>query len=667
MNAAALQSPPPAVSLDRARIPTMLKELPRWVAWRAGPPKASGKFDKVPIDPKTRRNVSANDHANWLSFDNACAVYDAGRCSGIGMALSDEPVSTWGGVLCGAPQYLVALDFDHCADSIGQIKELRKNLGGIYGEVSPSGKGVRMFALSRELIKGGNAGGGRELYSTGRFVTVTGINGYGAVTDATEGLLDLAAQWFPSKVNESPTISLAGAGKTLTDKLALSLAGSQPETTEGIARVKAQLAHIDADCDYERWRNVVWSVLSSNWPSAEGIARQWSKTALHSYDDKAFNDLARDFDPARGITLGTLDHYAREGGWLPVTAVQSATSRPDPESSQQRPKRLLTGQDLKAHPPTKQRIRGLLPAQGLASIYGPPGSAKTFLALDMGCAIAAEHSHWFGSKVKSAPVTYVALEGEGGIRQRVAAWELQHRQQVPDIMRFVLGNFTLLDASDSEDLAAEIIQTIGGGAVVIVDTLNQSAPGADENASADMSRVIANAKLLAVAVDGLVILVHHAGKDLSRGMRGHSSLFAAMDAVIEVGNTAMNGRSWRVAKSKDGVTGVAYGFELAPHTVGQDEDGLDITSCAVRRTLLEAGSNRKQISGKNQKPAYQVLTKLSAEHPEGVPIKAALAAVAKVLSGEVGRRTTRATEAITGLTESGHLQQIDGVVFLQEF
>lgn len=666
MNAAALQSPPPAVSLDRGRIPAMLKKLPRWVTWRAGPVKHNGRFDKVPINPQTGRNVSANDSANWLSFDAACAAFDAGRCSGIGVVLCDEPVGTWGGVLCGAPQYLTALDLDHCRAKLSAAKKLRNALGKkTYVEVSPSGEGLRMFALSRTLLKGGNAGDGRELYSTGRFVTVTGIGGRGDLLDATTPLQSLQADWFPSKSRMPHPIAPLGAAQGLLNHL-LAWAGSQTETPEGVERVEAQLAHIDADCDYERWRSVVWSVLSSNWPSAEGIARQWSKTAPSAYDGKAFDQLVRDFDPCRGITLGTLDHYAREGGWLPVTAVQTAAPEPDPESSQQRPKRLLTGQDLKALPPTKERIRGLLPAQGLASIYGTSGSAKTFLALDMACAIASGHSHWFGSKVKGAPVGYVALEGEGGIRQRVAAWELQHREQVPDRLRFVLGNFTLLDASDSQDLAAEIIQTIGSGAVVIVDTLNQSAPGADENASADMSRVIANAKLLAAAVDGMVILVHHAGKDVSRGMRGHSSLFAAMDAVIEVGSTVMTGRSWRVAKSKDGVTGVAYGFELVPYVVGQDEDGLDITSCAVRHTLLKDGSSRKQISGRNQKVAYQVLIGLAADHPEGVPVKVALHAVAKVLSGEVGRRTTRATEAITGLTESGHLQQIDGVISLHE-
>jgi putative DNA primase/helicase len=152
--------------------------------------------------------------------------------------------------------------------------------------------------------------------------------------------------------------------------------------------------------------------------------------------------------------------------------------------------------------------------------------------------------------VKPAPVAYVALEGRGGVSKRIKAWEKHNQQAVAGRVRFLLSDFSILVAEGVDKLAAEIVMALGPGAVVVVDTLNQSAPGADENASADMSRVLSNAKRLAERVQGLVLLVHHAGKDRTRGMRGHSSLFAAMDAVIEV-TTAPAGRSWIVAKSKD--------------------------------------------------------------------------------------------------------------------
>jgi hypothetical protein len=323
--------------------------------------------------------------------------------------------------------------------------------------------------------------------------------------------------------------------------------------------------------------------------------------------------------------------------------------------------RLLTALDLVILPALQWRVKGLLPAKGMASIYGPSGSGKTFLALDIACAIAAERPQWFGSKVKGAPVAYVALEGTAGLQQRVKAWELHHKQTAPNAIRFVLGGFTLLAPHHATALATEIVGTLGRGAVVVIDTLNQSAPGADENSSVDMGTVISNAKVLADAVDGLVILVHHSGKDQTRGMRGHSSLHAALDSVIEVVN-GPSGRSWRVTKSKDGESGVAHGFELVPYVVGQDEDSEDITSCAIRSALTGTNAKRSGPTGKNQIAALQVVSGLARTRGGGISLADAMQAVAAAFQGPPGRRNSRAKEAIESLTESGHLQLADGQI-----
>lgn len=650
------------LALDRDKIPALLKNIPRWVVWQAGQTKLNGKFDKVPVNPVTGRNINGNDPANWLTYSAALACYEGGKGSGIGLALCDQPVATWGNVLCGAHQYLVALDFDHCSNNLQEVKAVKRDLGAIYGEVSPSGKGIRMFALSRKPPKGGNAGDGREMYASGRFITVTGQVGHGEVLDATEKITALECQWFPAKGTKALPTGLEGAVRASADAMTLSLAGTPPETPEAIARVQAQLAHLDADCDYERWRNVVWSVVSTDWECAEDKAREWSRTANTRYNEDTFCQLVKSFDPSRGITLGTLDHLAREGGWSPAAAAPRASQANQALDQHNKTTRLLTASQLKALPLMAWRIRGLLPMRGLASMYGSSGSGKTFLALDVACAIATGQPQWFGAKITAAPVAYVALEGEAGIRQRVTAWEQHHGQQVTERLRFVLGNYTLMDPQDSAFLANEIIESLGTGAVVFIDTLNQAAPGADENTSADMGRIITNAKALATAVDGIVVLVHHAGKDATRGMRGHSSLFAAMDAVIEVKNT-VNGRTWNLAKSKDSVSGVALGFELVHHIVGDDEDGLNISSCAVS-PMLPLSPTRKPVGGKNQIAALAALSRMAADHSNGVPTKLAHQAVATTLDGPANRKSTKAKQLIQAMTESGHLRQENEGVFV---
>jgi hypothetical protein len=451
----------------------------------------------------------------------------------------------------------------------------------------------------------------------------------------------------------------AQAEKYMPPMLAHLISAPTPELPIHIDRVKAQLACVSPDCTYERWRDVVWSVLSTRWECAMDIAREWSACAPQRFDERAFEQLCRHFDPSKGITLGTLVHHAKGGGWQPDSATPAAAVV-QLKGGEER-SRLLTRQDLQSQPPMQWRIRGVLPARGLAAVYGPSGSGKTFLALDLACSVACALPLWFGAKVKPAPVAYVALEGEAGIRSRLAAWETQNGRQVPNAARFVLGGLTLLKPTDAEQLAADILAQIGKGAVVVIDTLNQSAPGADENASTDMGRVIANAKALADAVEGVVVLVHHAGKDASRGMRGHSSLFAAMDAVIEVASSP-SGRTWRLSKSKEGESGEWRGFELVSHAVGRDEDGADIRSCAVWPALpgtVKPGKPVKPVTGKNRTAALPVLAALAASHPEGIPFIEAVAEVGAALTCPSARRHGRAVEAIKGLTEAGHLQQDD--------
>jgi len=91
---------------------------------------------------------------------------------------------------------------------------------------------------------------------------------------------------------------------------------SRPETPRQIAIVQDLLSRIDADCDYETWRNVIWATLSTGWKCAEDLALEWSRSAPDRFDWDAFWSVANSYEPDHEapITLGTLYHYARQGG-----------------------------------------------------------------------------------------------------------------------------------------------------------------------------------------------------------------------------------------------------------------------------------------------------------------------------------------------------------------
>lgn len=90
-----------------------------------------------------------------------------------------------------------------------------------------------------------------------------------------------------------------------------------PETPRESARVQLMLSHISADCDYETYRDVVWSILSTGWTCAEQLAENWCRTAPHRFEEDNFINVVNSHDPnkANPITLGTLTFFARKGGF----------------------------------------------------------------------------------------------------------------------------------------------------------------------------------------------------------------------------------------------------------------------------------------------------------------------------------------------------------------
>lgn len=450
------------------------------------------------------------------------------------------------------------------------------------------------------------------------------------------------------------------------------------EIPNNIAWVQSLLECVSANSDYREWRNIVWATASLGWSCGERLCRDWSMTGAKFIEA----DFRSTWDSYRdgGIGIGTLIRRAKLGGWKPamplrpVNTVPNMNSTPTPpapapsitaaltDKGWQAPKefKLISRDDLHSRPALRWRIKGVLPERGLAGLYGPSTSGKSFLAFDMACAIA-EGQPWFGHRVIAAPVVYVALEGEAGFKTRSQAWEQHHARKQPANFFMVLQPFNLIDEVDA------LANVIPPGAVVVIDTLNRAAPTADENSSKDMGAILEGAKRLQAVNDGLVVVVHHTGKDATKGLRGHSSLFAALDAAIEVSRDEEY-REWRVAKSKDGADGATHPFRLELKSLGQDEYGDGITSCVVVPDTTGGEIRRAKVPrGGNQRVVYDALREVlkatipndpdapacvPAAHP-AVELGAVLPRIADRLTCEKRRRTTSARAALTGLVNRG--------------
>ena len=90
---------------------------------------------------------------------------------------------------------------------------------------------------------------------------------------------------------------------------------SLPCTPRNEARLEKMLNHIDPDCDYETYRNVVWGIRDTNFQNVEEIAKNWSLGAPDRFDENTLQIILDTFNPNKGITFATLVYLAKQGGY----------------------------------------------------------------------------------------------------------------------------------------------------------------------------------------------------------------------------------------------------------------------------------------------------------------------------------------------------------------
>ena len=254
------------------------------------------------------------------------------------------------------------------------------------------------------------------------------------------------------------------------------------------------------------------------------------------------------------------------------------------------PMRFITLEEAASMWDTDYTVKRLLPPRGVVLLYGEPACGKSFSIFS--AAVHISEGWPLGNhRVRKKPVYYLALEGSGGLGKRIRAFnawaQKESKPPLQGVFLFWTHGFALNKWAECQSLCDTINGAGHSGAVVIIDTLSQSTLGLDENSS-DMAVAIGNATKIADTIGGLVVLVHHVGKDATRGPRGHSSLVGNVDGAIQAAKASKgHGVEWTVKKSKDEAEGHVVGFKLLVFEVGTDTDGDIVTSCAAEPCQTE--------------------------------------------------------------------------------
>jgi hypothetical protein len=266
-----------------------------------------------------------------------------------------------------------------------------------------------------------------------------------------------------------------------------------------------------------------------------------------------------------------------------------------------------------------QLVQNVFDEGSVGVVAGVPNTGKTFFTINLGVHVAAAET-WFGCKVAGGPVLYVAAEAPGSVKTRARLAARGFERRLPF---YVTGHSPGLGSEtdgpgDTRRLLATIraISSLEGDAtkLVIIDTVASVLGDGEEN-SDGMLRLAGSAKLIAAETSATVILVHHPSKGDPTSLRGHSSLSAAVDAILSIVTDANTGiRTATLTKSRDSAAGRQFCFNLEAVTLPTpDSFGDPRTSCIVIPVNVPVSQQRRP-GGKAQE---QILAEFERRYRTG--------------------------------------------------
>jgi hypothetical protein len=604
---------------------------PQWVCWK--PRLRGGKSTKPPINARTGGTASVSDPSTWTTFDRARGSVP-GEASGVGYVLRPE-------------DSLVGVDLDGVRDlQTGELVDWAAEIiacGETYAEISPSGKGVRMFACGTIEKAIARSDISVEVYSQGRYLTVTGNK------------LETA----PDAINEAP--------RTLERILARIEAHPPAPKGEVIQHPAAQPVGALSASSSGPWRRIndlAFANLEAWVPTLFPTARHNPGADTWRVASK---DLGRDLEEDISISRAGAKDFGvhdmgdpRNGARTAIDLVIEWRGAPGPKEAAQwladqmgeelNPRdpdaeRLAAGvlegaaakyaaaEDAKAEAhgaaakdakPAVLRdakwhgdddasvlqewaVENLIPKTGVTILAGQWGVYKTFVAIDLSASIMTGLDFARSPVRRTGGVLFFAAEGQSQVRPRlegIARTKVTAAAMAndgvfpvdPAKMPFVwLERCPALTSKTAAQEMKEIGRAAAGEmsarfgfplAMIVVDTMAAAAKFDDANDAAQAQKVMDALAAVSLDIGCPVVVVDHFGKDASTGTRNSSAKEGAADVVLALlaersitGNVS-NARL-AVRKQRAGDTGTEIPFDARKVVIGQLPDGKEVTTLTI--------------------------------------------------------------------------------------
>lgn len=594
----------------------------RFVCWRWEPDE-NGKPAKVLKRALTGSIQSAmsTKPATWSTYAEACEAVATGHYAGIGF------------VCRPAEDGIFVVDLDGCIDpGTGEVapwaSEIVEQIDS-YTELSPSGTGLKIFARgSPDLQFPAKSTKAVDAPATSakspqieilakKYTTLTG-NHYGGTPQTIEdasGYLDNMARWLAEDRAGFVREHQPASATPWTTELLLRAADKIPNTgAVGWDDWKALGMRFWAATGGSEDGFVAFDLLSQKHPDYDASEtrqcwHQITNSPPTSYDTNSLFKEARRYDPEfPDPALYGVDFSEMLAKLLakPAEAFEYTLLR-----------------DIEPNLLSNDIVKGLIPRGAFIEVHAVAGGGKTAIVVDMMLHIA-DGREYRGRRVERQPVAFVALEGHAGIANRVLA--------ARDHLGITDAPFALVKATDNfrdpkaslkvAGVADALLRDFGGDCpVIVLDTYTAAlGSGGSDCDPKDVSAFIEAVKANLLATGCTVIILHHFGKDASRGGRGWSGLNAALDVELEIDRDD-DLRVMRITKSRDGSDSQpAMCYRLIGVEIGTDNHGEPVTAVVVEH-LADEAENRpgKKLSPK-ARSALNVLWECIKDRSRSFPL-----------------------------------------------
>ncbi len=537
-------------------IPGHMQQHAQWVAW--GPDPENGRPKCPLIIGADGRRASSTKPDTWRSFADAVAYLDHNGAPHTGVGYVFTPADG-----------LVFVDFDKCLDDAGEPKPwaeplVRPFIARTYVEVSPSGRGLHVFARGAVDVGGGKrvpiGDGAVEVYTHARYSTVTGeiYRGSDLLDEAQDAIDALMRAIAPPPAPKHTPAFPPDRPDVLT---ALRSRGLHKREL-GAGKHSISCPWVDEHTDEIDGGTVYYEPSTSN-DGAGGFKCQHAHCA-----ERGVGDLFRE--------LGLGGERAKPRG------------QPDSKTTTEPTKLLSAGDIFAPLPPVNWLCQALDVAPGAPLLIAGYGySGKTLAAQDLALAVATGTAVWGRFPVRAGRVLHVDYE-QGTYLTRMRYQRLARARGIDP--RELEGRLTLAPMPEwylDGDTRDELPRLCDGMDLVIVDSLRAASPRLEENSS-EARIPLDRLTRISEATGVMPVVIHHARKprDDAKGgarmaIRGSGAFYDACGSVLVF--AAEKGEPVTVAHEKARITGRTHS-DLLLHIEDVDVDGDPAAGLRVTAT-----------------------------------------------------------------------------------